>query len=145
MLTGCLRTLAFLLAASLPTFAQVRVSEILYHPASESPAEEFVELLNTSPTNVVLSGWRITGGIDFAFGIETIPAGGCLVVAADLARFQSKYPGVTNVTGNWLGTLSNSRNTVRVENAAGKTVDSVTYADQGDWAIRQRSVSLPVG
>jgi len=37
---------------------QVVINEIMYHPASENSREEYIELFNTSPTNVNLSGWR---------------------------------------------------------------------------------------
>ncbi len=140
-----LGSLVLLFVASSSVTAQVRISEIMYHPSSENPAEEYLELVNTSATNVSLAGWRIVGGLEYAFGAPTLGPGGYLVVAADTARFAARYPGVTNVVGGWVGTLSNSRDTVRLENPAGKNVDSVSYADQGDWAVRQRSVSLPVG
>src|SRR5258705_437905 len=46
--------------------------------------------------------------------------------------------------GGWTGRLSNSGEEVRVVDQNGGTVDSVTYADSGDWAAREhsRGVSL---
>ena len=149
----CVRlSLLFLTALSLR--AQVVVNEIMYHPASHDAREEWVELLNVSSTNVNLSGWTISGGIDFKFPTNTIIAPGkFLVVAADRPTFASKFPTVTNVVGSWLTvtalnvngrlftnaspTLSNSRNAVNLNNAAGDRVNGVTYADAGDWARRQ--------
>jgi hypothetical protein len=119
-----LGSLALLFVASSSVTAQVRISEIMYHPSSENPAEEYLELVNISATNVALAGWRIAGGVEYAFGALTLSPGGYLVVAADTARFAARYPGVTNVVGGWVGTLSNSRDTVRLENPAGKNVDS---------------------
>ena len=61
--------------------AQVRISEIMYHPSSENPAEEFVELRNLSATNVNLVGWQFTKGIAFTFTNSlTLPAGGFIVM-----------------------------------------------------------------
>jgi hypothetical protein len=145
-------SLLFLAAASV--HAQVVVNEIMYNPASHDAREEWVELLNTSSTNVNLSGWTISGGVDFAFPTNTtINAGQYLVVAADLPKFASKFPAVANMVGSWLTievmhvngrpltnatpVLSNSRNSVNLNNAAGDRVDSVTYADAGDWAVRR--------
>jgi hypothetical protein len=59
-------------------------------------------------------------------------------VAADLAAFQAKYPGVTNAVGGWAGRLSNREDEVRLRNALGQEVDHVPYATEGDWALRQR-------
>src|SRR5262245_59015997 len=136
-----------------PVLAQVVVNEIMYHPASHDVREEWLEFLNTSGTNVNLSGWTISGGLDFTFPTNTIlGAGKHLVVAAHQPTFASKFPGVTNVVGSWLTIsvmnvngrlltnatpiLSNSRNSINLNNAAGDRVDSVTYADEGDWAVR---------
>ena len=112
-------------------------------------------ITNNGPTNVNLSGWRISGGIDFLIPTNTtLGAGRYLVVAGDRTAFLQKYPGVTNVVGGWLTVsvtpfvdrsltnynpvLSNRRNTVNLDNAVGDRIDSVSYADEGDWAVRQR-------
>src|SRR5262249_34385905 len=116
---------------------------------------EYIELFNAGPTNVNLSGWRISSGIDFNFPANTfIEAGKYLVVAADLPAFTAKYPDVTNVVGggvkasvtnvvvqsftNYSPVLSNRRNSIHLKDASGQDVNSVTYADEGDWAIRRR-------
>ncbi len=119
--------------------AQVRVTEIMYHPASENPAEEFVEVQNVAATNVNLTGWRFSKGISFTFanGVVLAP-GGFLVVAADTNVFAAKYPAVTSVIGNWTGTLNNSDETIRLTDGLGNTVDEVFYADEGDYALRVR-------
>ena len=48
------------------------------------------------------------------------------------------HPGVTNVVGGWSGHLSNSGERIRLVDNAGRLVDSVTYADEGDWSVRAR-------
>jgi hypothetical protein len=128
-----------LLAAS-----DVTINEIMYNSASAETADEYVELFNKGTTPVSLSGWRLAKGVDFTFGNTTIPAGGYLVVAADLARFAQKYPAVTNVVGNWTGTLSNSANTIQLLSATGLETDKVDYADDGDWAARRRGGETPL-
>ncbi len=133
----------------------VVISEIMYLSPSGNPREEYIELFNRGGGTVNLSGWRIRRGLEFTFATNTvIRGGGYLVVAADLQVFTNKYPGVTNVTGGWLkvrtataagavltdyeNKLSNTRNTLELENAAGQRIDLVSYADGGDWAVRQR-------
>jgi hypothetical protein len=116
---------------------QVVISEIMFHPSSELVAEEFIELRNRGATAVNLNGWRLNRAVDFSFPNINLPAGGNLVVAANLAAFNAKYPGVTAVVGNWSGRLSNVRDEIELEDASGEQVDLVEYADQGEWAVRQ--------
>ena len=119
--------------------AGILISEIMYHPLSENPAEEYIELFNSGATSVNLAGWRLSSGVQFTFPNVAIGPGGFLVVAANVQVFTNKYPGVANVVGGWQGVLSNSRNDLDLDDALGRRADSVRYADEGDWAIRQRS------
>jgi hypothetical protein len=118
--------------------AGVVISEIMYHPSTENPLEEYVEIYNKGVTSVNLLGWRFTSGINFSFPSVVLPAGGYWVVAANLAAFNAKYPGVTNVVGNWTGFLNNNGDHLALEDLAGNVVDEVRYADDGNWAVRQR-------
>lgn len=130
--------LILLLILILPVYSQVIINEIMYHPSSENVAEEYIELHNRSSTNVSLAGWRISNGVEFTFPSNTvIQANGYLVVTAHDETFATKYPGVPNVVGNWAGILSNSRNDIDLDDARGNRVDSVEYADEGDWAVRR--------
>src|SRR5213593_2945057 len=153
-------TLALSLIALCATsaFSQVIINEIMYHPASENSREEYVELFNTGSTNVNVSGWRFSKGVQFTFPTNTfIQANGYLVVAAHRASFLNKYPTVTNVIGDYISvrvanvldtsitnfenSLSNGRDTLALDDSAGESIDSVPYADEGDWAIRQRGLN----
>ena len=122
---------------------QIVINEIMYHPphnqaafAPEPVGEEYVELFNRGATAVNLAGWRLNRAVEFTFPNVNLPAGGYLVVAANVAAFQAKYPGVANVVGGWTGRLSNSRDEVELEDPSGNQVDLVEYADEGDWAVR---------
>lgn len=136
---------AVALIACLSARAGVTINEVFYQPPGipENPAREFIELYNPDSSVVDVSGWKFTNGVDFTFpnGV-TIPAHGYLVVAANLSTFQSSYPGITNVIGNWIGTLSNTSEEIRLENASGSVQDKVTYADSGDWATRVREATF---
>ncbi len=131
--------------------ANVIINELMYHPSSGDTGEEYIELFNraTGPAatdTASLAGWKIDKGVDFTFASGSLGPGQYLVVAADLAKFAAKYPSVDSsiVFGPWTGHLSNTSNTVELLDSAGATVDTVTYADQGDWATREhdRGVSL---
>ena len=55
-----------ILALGVPALrGQVVINEILYHPQSENPLEEFIELYNRGTNAVNLSGWRFAGGVSF--------------------------------------------------------------------------------
>lgn len=125
--------------------AGVVISEIMYHPESENTAEEYIELFNRGQASVDLSGWKLSRGVRFTIPTNTtIPAGGYLVIAASVSNFVAKYPGVSNVVGGWEGILSNSRNTIDLDNALGQRADSVPYADEGAWAVRRRGDPSPL-
>ena len=99
--------------------AEVVISEIMYHPSSENPAEEYLELYNSGVSPVPLTGWQLTSGVTFTFPTVSIPQGGYLVVAANAAAFSAKYPAVTNFVAGWTGQLSNSSNTITLDDASG--------------------------
>jgi hypothetical protein len=117
---------------------RVVINEIMYHPASERTDEEYIELLNIGTRDVDLTGWHLKRGVDFTFPSMILAPGAFLVVAADVAAFAQRYPMVTPVVGGWEGRLSNSGETLVLEDAAGDVVDLVRYADEGDWALRRR-------
>jgi hypothetical protein len=137
-----LPSLAVALATS--SHAAPVINEIMFHPAGapEVLAQEWVEIHNPDVFGVDVSGWTFTKGVTF-----TIPAGtsiealGYLVVAADVAAFQTANPTFAGtVVGGWTGRLSNSGEQIQLDDAVGNKVSEVTYADSGDWALRGRGV-----
>ena len=142
---------------AVPARAQVIINEIHYHPLSENSREEFIELLNVSSNTVNLSSWSVNGGVDFLFPTNaSILPGRYLVLAAHRPTFMALHPGVTNVIGdfvvmrvtnilgrnltNWLNVLGNGRNSLNLNDHLGQRIDSVDYADEGDWALRRRGL-----
>jgi len=57
-------------------------------------------------------------------------------VAANLTAFKAKYPTVANVVGGWTGELANTGETIELVDARGNVLDSVEYADEGEWSVR---------
>ncbi|MEM7386552.1 MAG: lamin tail domain-containing protein, partial [Verrucomicrobiota bacterium] len=110
----------------------VVISEIMYDPPS-GRIGEFLELHNRSAEAVNLSGWELTEGIDYVFPSGTqLAAGGYLVIASDLERFNGSYEGV-QALGPYDGSLSNDGERVRLRDADGNLADSVDYGVAGDW------------
>lgn len=113
------------------------LSEIHYHPADDltANAREFIELYNSSPISVDLSGWNLGGDADFTFPQNTKLAGGqFLVVAADPAALLAAGVGGT-ILGPWTGNLSNNSGTVRLRKASGGIVLETGYSDDNPWPI----------
>lgn len=130
----------------------VVINEIMFAPISGDDAEEYVELHNRTAAPVSLGGWRLRGAVDFDFPEPTtLPAGGFLVVGADVATLRANHPQLTaaNSLGNFAGSLRNSGerivlnkpDTVVSTNQFGEletnlihiVVGEVTYADGGQW------------
>ena len=72
------------------------ITELMFHPASvpENESREWLELYNIPGSGVAdPSGWKFTKGISYTFTAGTVlPEGAMLVVAADIAAFQTANP-----------------------------------------------------
>jgi hypothetical protein len=147
-----------LLFAPIAWGQNIVIDEIMFHPSSQNSREEYLELYNAGTTNVTLSGWKFTKGISFTIPSNTVlKASNYLVIAGNRQAFTNKYPGVTNYVGefvivrmtnlngftytNFENTLSNTREELKLEDALGNTIDSLTYAEEGDWGVRQRGLN----
>ena len=129
-------------ASSNDQSVQVILNEIMYHQYSqgnqaEDISAEYIELFNQGAQSISLAGWQLTNGVNFIFPDIILDAGEYLVIAANMDTFTSKYPGITNVVGGWDGKLSNSGEVIELVDSTGEKINSVRYADQGDWGIRE--------
>ncbi len=108
-------------------------SEIMYHPTNT--LLEFVEIFNTRGEPENLSGYRLSGDIDYTFPDGTfIPGGSFLVVARSPVDLQNTY-GITGVLGPFTNNLPNDSGTVRLRNQIGGVFLEVNYADEPPWPV----------
>lgn len=119
---------------------QVRISEILYHPAAERAYEdvaEFVELANTGAGPVELEGWRLVADdFDFTLPALTLQVDGYVVIAKDAATLAAVWgldPAI--VVGDWPGNLENGKDDVRLIDPKGAVIDRVVYEDKAPWPV----------
>ncbi|MEW6156102.1 MAG: lamin tail domain-containing protein [Verrucomicrobiota bacterium] len=113
------------------------ISEIMYHPLARLDGAdlEFIELCNTQPYAEDLTGYRLSGAIDFEFPSGfSLAAGAFVVVAKDAAAIRAVY-GIQNVIGNFTGALQNSSARVELRNKAGAVLLDARYADEMPWPI----------
>jgi regulation of enolase protein 1 (concanavalin A-like superfamily) len=115
--------------------AGVTISEIMYHPAAAPGGRdlEFVELYNSESVFEDISGFRLSGAVDFVFPSGTIlPPGGYLVIAAVPADVEEVY-GLTDVLGGYIGRLSNGGETLRLRNRIDAVWVEIPYRDDEGW------------
>jgi len=123
------------LAGPLRADSVVVFNEIMYHPATNEPGMEWLELRNEMAVDVDLSGWSISGGIQYTFASNTIVRGGGYVVVAIAPSTLMTRIGSTNVLGPFTGRLGNNGDTLRLRNNSGRVVDEVHYGVEGDWPV----------
>lgn len=109
----------------------LRIVELMYNPVGVNDLE-YIELLNVGGSAIDLTGVQLTdfstGGYTFSGG--TLAAGERIVVAQDVAAFQSQYPSVSNVEASpYSGSLSNGGETVTLKDALRSVIQSFTYSD----------------
>jgi hypothetical protein len=112
----------------------VKINEIFYNSPNNRIGAEFIELYNPFPTDLNVSNWRFTDGVDYVFPSgSVIPAGGYLVVAQNPATVQALW-GAT-VLGPWAGGLSSEGETIVLRDAADNKVDEVTFGINTPWPV----------
>ncbi len=130
----------------------LQISEIHYHPASPSAAEqaagftdgddfEFIECYNPGPEKISLAGVRLSfaaTGDNTAFPfdggtIRSLVPGGRLVLVNDAAAFAHRYGPAVPVAGEYTGKLINSGGTIVVWNAEGGELVRISYLDHDPW------------
>ncbi len=136
--TSAATTVTLNVSADLNTLA---ITEIMYNPPGQTGAlEEFIEVHNYGDAALDLTGWSFTKGVNYTFPVGLLlPSRAYLAIPANPAAFAAKYPAANATTSAWdtTSSLANGGETLRLTNAAGRTVAEVTYADEGDWAVRQ--------
>ena len=109
-------------------------NEVMYHPATNEPAWEWVEFHNQLAVDLDVSEWTISGGINYTFPIGTVVKGRGYVVVA-LSPSTLVAAGVSNVLGPFSGRLSNNGELLILRNNSGREVDSLDYGVNGNWPV----------
>lgn len=128
--------------------ANLVITQLNYHPADETPAEanlgygakdfEWIELQNISASTISLTGLEFTNGVEGTLGGGELAAGQRLILPANLAAFQQRYPSVMTSATVRIGpafskALSNGGETVEISDADGNVIISLTYSDEQPW------------
>ena len=126
----------------------LRITEINYNPYDplvafgdmdlDNDQFEFIELANTSTSESIdLAGVTLVDGVAFTFGDDSLPPGGRTLVVRNRGAFESRYGTGLSIAGQFAdGKLSNSGETLRLEDAAGAALVELTYEDSDPWPGR---------
>ncbi len=123
----------WLLIASPVCGAEIRLAEIFYNPPS-GEQEEFLELEVTAGGD--LTGFSVRGGVDFVFPEGSFAIRGQIIVLAKNPAFlRSRYGGLSQHCAlfAYSGVLDRGRETLRLCDAAGGVIESLTYESDPPW------------
>lgn len=116
------------------------INELHVAPDVKTERVEFVELYNPESVAVDLSGWRLDGGVFYTFPAGTsLAANNYLIVAQDPEAVKAKWIALRlstfsgRVLGPFGGKLDNDGDTVALCDAAGQTIDEVSYQIGFPW------------
>jgi len=117
-----------------PVAQNLRISELMYHPAeSGEPGEpsdlEFVELTNIGAQTINLALVRFTRGIEFTFPSLDLAPGQYVLVSGNAAAFEQTYGVGLPVAGQYAGSLGNAGERIRLEDALGQVILDFEYQD----------------
>ncbi|MBI1194123.1 MAG: T9SS type A sorting domain-containing protein [Bacteroidetes bacterium] len=114
------------------TAAKLVLTEIMYNSPQLADIE-FLEIYNNEAVPVDLEGYVFVGGIADTLPAFVLNPGEYYVLTDEAAGFLATYGFAAD--HQWSsGTLSNTGETIRLQDTAGLDVFLVTYADGGDWS-----------
>ena len=117
--------------------ANLVISEVMYHPASELEEEEYLVLMNISETDTIdLSSIALDDGVNYTF-----PLGSVLgplervVITGSQASFNAAFPQsvIPLAVGEFTGSLSNAGEAISLVTPEGNIIQLFTYDDVLPW------------
>ena len=115
------------------------ISEVMYNPTNRVDLRnlEFIEIYNSQAWSEDISGYEISGEVNYTFPASTvIAARSYLAVAGNPADFVAGYGGGTPL-GPFVNTnkLNNSSGTVRLKNDRGAVLVEFNYRNDPPWPL----------
>ena len=111
-----------------PVAENLRISELMYHPAD--PNTEFIELTNVGTETIDLNLVRLKASVDFTFpGVQLAP-GQYVLVVENAGLFEARYGQGFPIAGEYSGNLANGGEYVELQDAAGRIIHGFRYGDR---------------
>ncbi len=118
---------------------EVVINEVNYRSSDDFDPDDWIEFYNNSNESVDISGWYFSDSDishKFTFPASTVlAADSYLVLTRDEAAFSALFPNVDNTIGDMDFGLSGDGELIRLYNASGEIVDSLTYNDKAPWPL----------
>ncbi|NIP26327.1 MAG: hypothetical protein GWN67_15330, partial [Phycisphaerae bacterium] len=118
-----------------PIADNLRITEVMYHPQNtgdpNDPNTEFIELKNIGPNTVNLNLARFTEGIKFTFPDMELDPDEYVLVVKNQSEFEAKYGTGIKIAGEYVGSLANDGERIKLEDANGRMILDFKYKD--DW------------
>ncbi len=148
-----LSTITYLGGGEPANSSNLAISEIHYNPREAEPAFgeidtsggsfEFIEVTNIGSNPIDLAGLSFIDGVELSTQTNipiALEAGERAVFVDDLTAFRSRYGETPRIIGNFGGNLSDSGETLTLNDALGNTIESFTYGDGSNWHPRTDGV-----
>lgn len=129
------------MGALVPREEDLRISEIMFHPAPPTAVEraagfrndddfEYVELVNVGTNVLYVAGARFTEGIRFEFyrgAIQTVAPGARILVVKNQAAFEARYGTGYDIAGVYEGSLDNDSDQIVLQAVSGDVIHAFRY------------------
>ena len=152
------------IASPEPTNPDVEIQSVDFNPASGNQDEEYIILKNNETSaDVDLSGWTLSGAVEYTFPVGTVVLSGAgnaasnyqglIHIVRDSASFRARTTGPKGgefryIKGGYEGQLSARGETIELRNDSGVLIDSFTYAGsqrrQLALRIRRSAIIRPI-
>ena len=113
------------------------INEINYNSSLDRDTKDWVEIYNPNEVTLDLSGWTLKDSNDLNFFVlpaqSYIEPNDYMVICRDKVKFQSMYPKLENVVGDFDFGLSSTGDDVRLFNDSGELIDYVSYGVSSPW------------
>jgi len=119
--------------------SSVIINEINYNSSADFLVGDWVEFYNSSTFSIDMTNWKFSDSDDlhiFQFPDQlTLQPDSFVVIVRDSAMFATLFPEVKNIAGYFDFGMSNGGEHIRLFDAMGRIVDSLTYTDQSPWPL----------
>ncbi len=132
-MTTSISGMSVVIPAAQPSNPNIVIDEVDFNPLGGDQDHEYIRLTNNESTEIDISGWSISTGVDFTFPPGTVlPRNGMLYVSPKLKKFVTRSASPTGdeqrlVTGPYFGHLSSFGENLVLKNEMGGTVHTFNY------------------
>ncbi|MHB1307443.1 MAG: lamin tail domain-containing protein [Limisphaerales bacterium] len=113
------------------------ITEIHYHPPTRADGREleFIEIYNSDDAPIDLSGFRLSGEVDYTFPADTTLGSRSFLVVAPVPGDLEAVYGIGNALGGFTNRLANAGGTLRLRNRSDAVLLEIEYDNRDPWPL----------